>query len=72
MPPGQVSAAARYLDGGQGEAIGEAEAAGLVRITSDGVTFSHPLLRRHNAGLHASQRQPRLRSMAVTLTGCGA
>ncbi len=68
MPPGQVSAAARYPDGGQGEAIGEAEAAGLVRITSDGVTFSHPLLR--SAAYHAAapaQRRQAHRALAEVL-----
>ena len=70
MPRRQVSAAARYLDGGQGEAIGEAEAAGLVRITSDGVTFSHPLLR--SAAYHAAapaQRRQAHRALAEVLAG---
>ena len=41
----EVTAAAGQLDGGDSEAIGDAEAAGLVRVTAEGVEFSHPLLR---------------------------
>ena len=38
-PAAEVATAAQRLDGGGNEAIGEAEAAGLVRITSDGHRF---------------------------------
>jgi DNA-binding CsgD family transcriptional regulator len=44
-PVSEVTAAAARLDGGSPDGLGEAEAAGLVRLTGNGVEFSHPLLR---------------------------
>ena len=41
----EVTAAAGHIDGGAGQALGEAETAGVIRITSQEVEFSHPLLR---------------------------
>jgi DNA-binding CsgD family transcriptional regulator len=41
----EVTAAAGRIDGGAGQALGEAETAGVIRITSQGVQFAHPLLR---------------------------
>jgi AAA ATPase domain len=41
----EVTAAAGHIDAGASQALGEAEAAGVIRITSAGVEFSHPLLR---------------------------
>jgi tetratricopeptide (TPR) repeat protein len=43
-PAAEVSAAAARLNGGDSQALGEAEGAGLVRVTAEGVEFSHPLL----------------------------
>jgi len=44
-PAAEVTAAAARLNGDDSQALGEAEAAGLVRLTAEGVEFSHPLLR---------------------------
>jgi DNA-binding CsgD family transcriptional regulator len=44
-PAAEVSAAARHIDRGAGQALGEAENARVIRITPKGVEFSHPLLR---------------------------
>ena len=44
-PAAEVTAATARLNGGDAQALGEAEAAGLVRLTAEGVEFSHPLLR---------------------------
>ena len=69
-PAAEVAMAAQRLDGGGNEAIGEAEAAGLVRITSDGIAFSHPLLR--SAAYHAAapaRRRAAHRALAHVLAG---
>lgn len=69
-PAAQVTAAALRLDGGAREEIGEAEAAGLIRLTSDGIAFSHPLLR--SAAYHAAapaQRRAAHRALADVLAG---
>jgi len=56
----EVATAAGYLDGGDSQALGEAETAGLVRITAEGVQFCHPLLR--SVAYHAAA--PALRRAA--------
>jgi hypothetical protein len=69
-PAAEVAAAARRLDSGDSEAIGDAEAAGLVRITAEGVEFSHPLLR--SVAYHAAapvQRRAAHRALASVLAG---
>jgi DNA-binding CsgD family transcriptional regulator len=69
-PAAEVTAAAVRLGGGGSEAIGEAEAAGLVRITAEGVAFSHPLLRSvayHSAD--PARRRAAHRALAVVLAG---
>jgi DNA-binding CsgD family transcriptional regulator/tetratricopeptide (TPR) repeat protein len=69
-PVAEVTAAAGRLDGGDREAIGDAEAAGLVRMTAAGVEFSHPLLR--SAAYHTAapaQRRAAHRALADVLTG---
>jgi DNA-binding CsgD family transcriptional regulator len=66
----EVAAAAGRLDGGNPEALGEAEGAGLVRLTSNGVEFSHPLLR--SVAYHAArpaQRRAAHRALADVLAG---
>ena len=66
----EVAAAAGRLDGGNPEALGEAEGAGLVRLTSNGVEFSHPLLR--SVAYHAAppaQRRTAHRALADVLAG---
>ena len=71
-PAGEVIAAAACLNGGDGEvpgeALGAAEAAGLVRLAQDGVEFSHPLLRSvayHSAS--PAQRRAAHRALADVL-----
>ena len=44
-PAAEVTAAAEHIDNRASQALGEAEAAGVIRITSQEVQFSHPLLR---------------------------
>jgi DNA-binding NarL/FixJ family response regulator len=44
-PAAVVTAAAEHIGGGASQALGEAETAGVIRITSQEVEFSHPLLR---------------------------
>ena len=66
----EVAAAAGRLDGGNPEALGEAEGAGLVRLTSNGVEFSHPLLR--SVAYHAApaaQRRAAHGALADVLAG---
>ena len=69
-PMAEVAAAAARLDAGDGAALGDAEAAGLVRITSDGVEFCHPLMRSvayHSAA--PAQRRAAHRALADVLAG---
>ena len=65
-----ATAAALRLDGGGGEAIGEAEAARLIRITSGGIEFTHPLMRSvaYHAASPAQQRAAH-RVLADVLAG---
>ena len=67
-PAEEVTAAAARLNAGDGQALGEAEAAGLVRLTAEGVEFSHPLLR--SVAYHAAapaQRRAAHRALADVL-----
>lgn len=69
-PVAEVTAAAGRLDGGDIGAIGDAEAAGLVHLTAEGVEFSHPLLRSvayHTAA--PAQRRAAQRALANALGG---
>ena len=69
-PATEVTAAAARLNGGDSQALGEAEAAGLVRLTAEGVEFSHPLLR--SVAYHAAtpaQRRAAHRALADVLAG---
>jgi DNA-binding CsgD family transcriptional regulator len=69
-PAAEVIEAAARLDGGDSQALGEAEAAGLVRLTAAGVEFSHPLLR--SVAYHAAapaQRRAAHRALAGVLAG---
>ncbi len=69
----EVAAAAGLMRGGDGQALGEAEAAGLVRITAEGVHFSHPLLRSvaYHAAAPALRRRAH-RALADVLSGLDA
>jgi DNA-binding CsgD family transcriptional regulator len=67
--PAEVHAAAVRLDGVDGDTLDEAEATGLIRLTSTGIEFSHPLLRSvayHMAG--PAQRRAAHLALAETLT----
>ena len=55
-----VTAAAGHVGSGASQALGEAEAAGLIHITAKEVEFSHPLLR--SAAYHGAA--PALRRAA--------
>jgi DNA-binding CsgD family transcriptional regulator len=67
----EVNAAVARLGGGDGKAMFvEAETAGLVRLTHDGVEFSHPLVRSvtyHEAV--PAERRAAHRALAETLAG---
>lgn len=69
-PAVEVAAAAGHLDGDNSQAIGDAETAGLVRVTAEGVEFSHPLLR--SVAYHAAvpaRRRAAHRALADVLAG---
>ena len=64
----EVATATGLMGGGDGGALGEAEAAGLVRITADAVQFAHPLLR--SVAYHAAApalRRAAHQALAATL-----
>ena len=64
----EVNAAAARLGRDGSDALGEAEAAGLIRLTSDGIEFSHPLMR--SVAYHAAapaQRRDAHRALAEGL-----
>ena len=64
-PATEVTTAAARLGEGNSDALGEVEAAGLVRLTGDGVEFCHPLLR--SVAYHAvapAQRRAAHRALA--------
>ena len=64
-PAAEVTTAAARLGGGNRDALDEAETAGLVRLTGDGVEFSHPLVR--SVAYHAAtpaQRRAAHRALA--------
>jgi DNA-binding CsgD family transcriptional regulator len=66
----EVAAAAGLVGSGDSQALGEAEAAGLVHITAEGVQFSHPLLR--SAAYHGAApalRRAAHRALAQVVTG---
>jgi DNA-binding CsgD family transcriptional regulator len=68
-PAALVTAAAEHIGGGASQALGEAESAGVIRITSQGVEFSHPLLRSvayHTAA--PALRRAAHRALAEVLT----
>jgi DNA-binding CsgD family transcriptional regulator len=67
-PTAEVTAAAELIDGGASRALGEAEAAGVIRITAQGAEFSHPLLR--SVAYHTAppaQRRAAHRALAEVL-----
>lgn len=69
-PAAEVSAAAARLGADGSDALGEAEAAGLVRLASGGVEFSHPLMR--SVAYHIavpSQRRAAHRALADVQAG---
>jgi DNA-binding CsgD family transcriptional regulator len=55
--PAEANGAAARLGVVDGNALGEAEAAGLIRLTSTGVEFSHPLVR--SVAYHVAAPAPR-------------
>jgi DNA-binding NarL/FixJ family response regulator len=64
----EVNAAAARLGRDGSDALGEAEAAGLIRLTSGGIEFSHPLMR--SVAYHAAapaQRRDAHRALAEGL-----
>lgn len=69
-PPAEVRAAAACLGAVDDNALGEAEAAGLIRLTGTGIEFSHPLVRSVAYYLAVpSQRRATHQALAETLTG---
>jgi DNA-binding CsgD family transcriptional regulator len=69
-PAAEVTAAAGHIDGAASHALGEAETAGVIRITSQGVEFSHPLLR--SVAYHTAtpaQRRAAHQALAEVLAG---
>jgi class 3 adenylate cyclase/DNA-binding CsgD family transcriptional regulator/lipopolysaccharide biosynthesis regulator YciM len=66
--PAEVYAAAASLGTVDGDALGEAEAADLIRLTSTGVEFSHPLVRSvaYHLAVPAQRRAAHL-ALAETL-----
>ena len=69
-PAAEVSAAAARLGADDSDALGEAEAAGMVRLDSGGVEFSHPLMR--SVAYHTAvpaQRRAAHRALADVLAG---
>jgi DNA-binding CsgD family transcriptional regulator len=68
--PEEVHAAAARLGAVDGNALDEAEATGLIRLTSTGIEFSHPLLRSvaYHMAVPARRRAAHL-ALAETLTG---
>jgi len=67
-PAAEVIAAAGHIDGGASQGLGEAEIAGVIRITSQGVEFSHPLLRSVAYHIAApAQRRAAHRALAEVL-----
>jgi DNA-binding CsgD family transcriptional regulator/tetratricopeptide (TPR) repeat protein len=69
-PVAEVSAAAARLGSGDSDALGQAETAGFVRLTSAGVEFTHPLMR--SVTYHAAtpaQRRAAHRALAEGLAG---
>ena len=66
----EVAAAAGLIGCGDSQALGEAEAAGLIYITAEGVQFCHPLLR--SVAYHAADpalRRAGHRALADVLSG---
>ena len=57
-------------DRGDNDALGEAEAAGLIRLTSAGVEFSHPLMR--SVAYHAAAPARRRDAHRVLAKGLAA
>jgi DNA-binding NarL/FixJ family response regulator len=69
-PPAEVRAAAACLGIVDGNALDEAEAAGLISLTGAGIEFSHPLLR--SVAYHMAvpaQRRAAHQALAETLSG---
>ena len=69
-PPAEVHAAAARLGPLDGDTLGEAENAGLIRLTGTGIEFPHPLLR--SVAYHIAvpaQRRAAHQALAETLTG---
>jgi DNA-binding CsgD family transcriptional regulator len=68
--PAEVHAAAVRLGAADGNALDEAEATGLIRLTGTGIEFSHPLLRSvaYHTAVPARRRAAHL-ALAETLTG---
>ena len=68
--PAEVKAAAALLGVVDGQALGEAEAADMMRLTSTGVEFSHPLVRSvaYHVAVPAQRRAAHL-AVAEALTG---
>lgn len=69
-PVAEVNAAAARLGSGNGDALGEAEMAGLVRLAEGGVEFSHPLVR--SVAYHVAvpaQRRAAHQALAEGLAG---
>ena len=64
-----MTTAAARLGGGNSDALGEAEAAGLVRLTGDGMEFCHPLLR--SVAYHAVAPAQRRAAHRVLAEGAG-
>ena len=69
-PVAAVITASATLAGGRAEALDDAEAAGLVRLSADGVEFAHPLLR--SVAYHSAtpaERRSAHRALAEVLAG---
>ena len=68
--PAEVKAAAALLGVVDSQALGEAEAADMIRLTSTGVEFSHPLVRSvaYHVAVPAQRRAAHL-ALAEALTG---
>ena len=68
--PAEVNSAAARLGVVDGDALGEAEAADLIRLTSIGVEFSHPLVRSvaYHVAVPAQRRAAHV-ALAEVLTG---
>jgi len=67
-PAPAVSKALERLPGGRAEALSDAEAAGLIRLSADGVEFAHPLVRSvAYYSAEPSQRRMAHRALAAVL-----